>query len=958
MKLQRNESTARLLAFVAACAGGLLSTSLAGAAVIPLTVTNPSFELLAGTDPTHFDGQGKLLPRHYAQFPGYPTLSIGFNTENAMPGWQWIAHPAFGAVTAGTANYQVPDYFAAGVPDGQNVAWINVAGTVTQTLADKFTADTVYRLSVDVGVVKGVAVPGYSIGLYANGQPVAVDQNSVQISPGGFQRVSVTAIVPVNSSIAGVPIEIRLGIPGISQEQVVFDNVTVTAQPRIVDLPVANPSFELLTGTDPGHFGAEGRLLPKHYAQFLGYPTLSIGFNAENAIPGWQALPHPAFGAMTAGTANYQVTDYFPSGVPDGQNVAWIDVAGAIGQTLTNDFEAGVSYRLTVNVGVPAGVAFPGYFIGLFAGGEPVAYDENSVAVPSGDFTEATVVARLEPGSPYVGKPIQIRLGIPGIGSHQVNFDHVRLKAESGGIAEPDTKAPTVALTEPVAGTVTDDRFNLRGTAMDNVAVTSVTWTWNGTPQGNLTLTDGQFVATGLTLQPGNNTFVVTANDAAGNQSSVTREVTLAALRTLRVGDVAAVQEGKRLSFPIFLESPGDVGGMTFRLTYDPAYLADPQVEWASGVGQSVNNVNLVTAGEISVSFALPGTALASGTVDVATISFRARSVPFALTTELSPRIESVSSATGAVLNRGNAVVVGAGQIKQRRLTADNNANQRLDIGDAVVVSRLQVGLEEARSWDVGLNDLNTSGNIDSGDIVRVLRAVVGLDPQPAPAGGVARQAIGRSAVAGDEVTLEFPEGQLATVGQPYPVVVRVTHLAGGLSGLSFMVDYPSTLTLSKRQVGALVPNGTLPLWNAGADFVQLAAVGPNAWPAAGGVAAVLTFVPEAGFSALAGWPIKLRQVELTGSGFDIRSVNDVNAIVKSVAIPPTPPAVTLRSQPDGGLALEVRAEAGFEFVVERSGELGGWSEETTATGLGVGEPVTINLAPDATSRFWRARNR
>ncbi len=534
--------------------------------------------------------------------------------------------------------------------------------------------------------------------------------------------------------------------------------------------------------------------------------------------------------------------------------------------------------------------------------------------------------------------------------------------AGAGGICvvvSEDTEPPVLAVAEPAAATVTDDRFNLRGTAADNIAVTSLTWSWNGSARGSLSLSGGQFAANGLILNSGLNTFVVTASDAAGNRTSVTREVTLAALRTLRVADATEVQEGKRIRFPIVLDSPGDVGGMTFRLNYDSAYLTEPQLDWGSEVGQSVNNVNATVAGELSASFALPGTSLPTGATPVATVSFRARSVPFALATELTARIDSLSSATGASLPRGNAVVAGSGRIKPRKITADNNANQRLDIGDAVVVSRLQVGLEEQRSWDIGLNDLNGSANIDSGDIVKVLRTVVGLDSQPTPTGGSARQAVSRVAVnQNDRMVLEFPDGPVAHIGQPYSVVVKVAKAGGNLSGLSFVVDYPAALSLSARRVGGLVPAGTLPLWNSAAGTVQLAAVSPTVWPSNEGVAAVLTFVPQADFATQAAWPLQLRQIELTGSGFDVRAAEDVNAIVKSVVIPANAPKLALLPQSDGNLRLEVRAEAGFDVVVEHSANLTDWTEAQAAVGAGVTQPVTLNLSPVAEAKFWRARNR
>ncbi len=218
-----------------------------------------------------------------------------------------------------------------------------------------------------------------------------------------------------------------------------------------------------------------------------------------------------------------------------------------------------------------------------------------------------------------------------------------------------------------------------------------------------------------------------------------------------------------------------------------------------------------------------------------------------------------------------------------RRITGDNNANQRIDIGDAVLISRLQVKLEEVRSWDIALNDLNSSGAIDNGDVVKALRAVVGLDPQPTPGSEGKRRAtslnladaLGMAKVlvnTNDVMALELIDGPVATMGQSYRVAVRLNRVKGSLSGLSFTVKYPASLSLTDKQVGALVPGDALPFWNEGAGQVSLAAIRSTAWANATGVAAVLTFVPSAAFSGQAEWPLRLEQAEITGSGFDVRS--------------------------------------------------------------------------------------
>jgi hypothetical protein len=530
------------------------------------------------------------------------------------------------------------------------------------------------------------------------------------------------------------------------------------------------------------------------------------------------------------------------------------------------------------------------------------------------------------------------------------------------GASFKDVAAPGVSWDLPLAGATGNEQAVLTGRVSDNAAGVSATWSRDGGAAQILALGgDGSFRVEGLTLGVGTNSFQIIARDVAGNQSSSERIVVWVPERVLQVANVAEVQEGQRLAFPVELRSDAaNVSGLTFRLTYDAAYLADPQVEWGALVGQSVNNLNLGVPGVIGGSFALAGTSLPAGTNRVATVSFRARSVPVRLSAELQPVIESLSNPSGATLSTGNAAVAGGGFIKPRRLKGDNNANQRLDIGDAVVISRLQIGLEERRSWDVALNDLNLSGVIDSGDVVKALRTVVGLDPQPTPSGGIARAGLSRQAVNTNEVVvLEFPDGPVAALGQPWRVVVRLAKSRQAPSGLSFTLRYPAGLTLAEKQVGALVPAGALPLWGAVPGGLTFAAVSPDAWPAGTGVAAVLTFTANAGLATQAEWPLTLSPVELTVNGFDIRAPDDVAGVVRSAVAPTEPPAIKLPPPgADGKLALEVTAGAGAEVILETTTDLNAWSETQRVTGQGTGTPVRVTITPQAgvEARFWRVR--
>jgi hypothetical protein len=538
-----------------------------------------------------------------------------------------------------------------------------------------------------------------------------------------------------------------------------------------------------------------------------------------------------------------------------------------------------------------------------------------------------------------------------------------------------DIQPPVLTWDLPATGTTGVEQVRLSGQITDNVGVTVATWSRDGgTAQAISVAANGTFSVDNLVLMVGTNRFAIVARDAAGNETKLERQVVWLPQRVLSVGDAVVVLEGQRLVFPLNLTTDtATVAGLTFKLTYDPAWVADPQVEWGGQAGQSVNNVNLGTAGELTGSFALAGVGLPSGSNRVATVSFRARSVPAITEVIVRPTIVSLGSLTGVSLNQGNAAVSGLGTIRPRRIRGDNNANQRLDVGDAVLISRYEVGLEEKRSWDIGLNDLNQSGTLDNGDVIKALRTVVGLDPQPSPGSEGKRRAgslsladaLGLAKVlvnTNDVIALDLIDGPTATVGQPYRVAVKLNRVKGSLSGLSFALKYPASLSLTDKQVGALVPGDALPFWNESAGQVSLAAIRSTAWANATGVAAVLTFVPSAGFSAQAEWPLKLEQVEITGSGFDVRPVDPVSVAIQSGGgTVNTPPQIALQPPgADGSLTLEIRAAAGATVALEATGDLNTWIESQRITGQGDSTPVKVTLKPDPTvqAKFWRVRVR
>lgn len=92
-----------------------------------------------------------------------------------------------------------------------------------------------------------------------------------------------------------------------------------------------------------------------------------------------------------------------------------------------------------------------------------------------------------------------------------------------------DTVPPTLNITAPAEGLVTaNSALNVTGATNDATSSpVTITIKLNGTDQGTVSIgTDGSF-SKSVTLAEGENTLIITATDAAGKTSSVTRTVTL-----------------------------------------------------------------------------------------------------------------------------------------------------------------------------------------------------------------------------------------------------------------------------------------------------------------------------------------------------------------------------------------------------------------------------------------------
>src|SRR5690606_3618032 len=138
---------------------------------------------------------------------------------------------------------------------------------------------------------------------------------------------------------------------------------------------VFNPSFEQDLQADGVHT-----------------PGLLSGWTIENNAGVWNPM-----------------TTHYPGEAPDGENVAYANT-GTIKQVLSATLQANMLYTLNVQVGNRLDSGFPGYSVGLYAGGMLLAEDANSLSPADGTFELSTVTFATGASHLQIGQPLEIRL--------------------------------------------------------------------------------------------------------------------------------------------------------------------------------------------------------------------------------------------------------------------------------------------------------------------------------------------------------------------------------------------------------------------------------------------------------------------------------------------------------------------------------------------------------------------
>lgn len=465
--------------------------------------------------------------------------------------------------------------------------------------------------------------------------------------------------------------------------------------------------------------------------------------------------------------------------------------------------------------------------------------------------------------------------------------------------------------------------------------------------------------------------YRVIVRNPGGAVTSQVATVTVAIARELTLGLLQDVQPGGLVSVPVVLTSAGDVGGMSFLIRYDADYLSMPELLWGPVLDGALKEANAGTPGQVQAVWALPAAAVPAGTQTLATLSFRARLVPTNTVSALDVEVLDVSQPSGTPLLFGTAAqgasvrVAGASTIP-----GDNNANGRLDAGDATLLLRMLAGLDSVRPWDLAGNDLNQNVQLDSGDAIKILRVACGIDAtgslskttmtsrskaMPKLAQAVS-QPVGRAVLS--PAQLQGKAGDLVTVQ------LRLEDVGTRIAAATVIVQYPvEALRLAGTQshrIGSLVPPDALVMWNLGAEpntgmaSFTLVVSSTDAWPANEGVLAELTFQVQSTASAQYLWPVTVLGAELFADGY--ASLSPVASNLQFIGRAPLPPSLGTARVTKDGLELVLTGETGATYQVEVSTDMITWTPLTS----GVNDTGTMLLLDSAASsapcRFYRAR--
>jgi hypothetical protein len=365
--------------------------------------------------------------------------------------------------------------------------------------------------------------------------------------------------------------------------------------------------------------------------------------------------------------------------------------------------------------------------------------------------------------------------------------------------------------------------------------------------------------------------YVLQATNAYGTATTMPITVTVAVRvpdQVLSVEPPLATSENRTIDAPIYLDSLGDVGSLSFVIPFNKNYLTKPSFLPAPELTD--DHISVVVdenAGTVRIVVNAFLWTLPEGRQLLGTLQLVTRSVPVGTSVKLTPTLLRISDVFDRPLGGYTRLSSGTVAIAQRGIPGDANNNGRLDISDAAELIRLCANPSLIRTWDQSLNDLTGDALLTDGDVNRTLRAITEIANPPVfpigtPPGPHARLVLSRlSGIDANKVLAE----------------VYLDGVTDGQAGLSFRVNYPASILRITDASSLTIPPGglpaaTVPQWNVapGNNFadqtgsVAFAAAWDSSHPFTSGQAvANILFELHAGNISQVHFPLELTAVEV-----------------------------------------------------------------------------------------------
>lgn len=194
--------------------------------------------------------RGGFIPVVNAGFEN-PVVGEGLSSSGAVPGWVRLG-------TSFTIINPTAVMFSGQAPEGENIAELAGASSLTQTLSATLDVNTTYTLTAQVGDRTLLTFAGYSVELLAGGTVIASSTDAFVPANGTFSLATVTYTTGVADPHLGTTLGIRLRATDATfsgLRRTYFDDVKLFADTPGTPNPVPAPAGLVLVASAGGFLG-------------------------------------------------------------------------------------------------------------------------------------------------------------------------------------------------------------------------------------------------------------------------------------------------------------------------------------------------------------------------------------------------------------------------------------------------------------------------------------------------------------------------------------------------------------------------------------------------------------------------------------------------------------------------------------------------------------------------------